>query len=295
MTTILDGKATAIQIEEELKSIIAASSGRQPCLALILVGENPASKVYVSTKKRKCEALGILSIIHDFPDTIDEKTILTTIATLNADDTVDGILVQLPLPNHIDALKVCSAVSPEKDVDGFHPTNVGKLLLGNDDGFISCTPYGISTLMERYGIETAGKHAVIVGRSNIVGKPMAAILMQKSPHGNATVTVANSRTPNLKEVCRSADILISAIGSPHFITADMVKNDAIVIDVGINKVTDTTKPRGYKLTGDVDFENVAKKTAFITPVPGGIGPMTVAMLLTNTIKAYKQHMSKAPR
>ena len=278
---IIDGKAIAKTIEDNLKQAIAHIKGRKPALAFIRVGEDPASKAYIRMKKKKCGEIGILSIDKELPEKTTEDQLLEEIDTLNADSAVDGILVQLPLPKHINTHYILEAIHPEKDVDGFHPLNVGKLLLGEKSGFFPCTPYGIQVLLDHAKIDTTGKHVVIVGRSNIVGKPLAALLMQKEKGANATVTVAHSATKNLKGLCQSADILIAAMGSPHFIKADMVKEGAVVIDVGINRSSD-------KLVGDVDFDAVAPKCSHISPVPGGVGPMTIAMLLSNTLLSYQR-------
>jgi methylenetetrahydrofolate dehydrogenase (NADP+)/methenyltetrahydrofolate cyclohydrolase len=277
---LIDGKHIARKIEHDLKKMIGTFT-RPPGLAFVLVGENPASRTYVRMKKKKCTELGIVSIDKEFPESVSELELLAYIEKLNSNPEVDGILVQLPLPKHISTPKIMEAVSPEKDIDGFHPVNVGKMLLGEIDGFLPCTPYGIKVLLSSYKIQTAGKHVVILGRSNIVGKPMAAILMQKAPDCNATVTIAHSYTENLKEIARSADILIAAMGKPHFVTHDMVKKGAVVIDVGINRL-------GDKIAGDVDFEAVAPLTSHITPVPGGVGPMTIAMLMSNTVLSYER-------
>ncbi len=279
---LIDGKKISNEIKEEIKQeieVIKKVDGKVPGLAVVLVGENPASKVYVGSKEKTCNALGMHSEKYVLPETTSEKELLELIETLNNKDEINGILVQLPLPKHIDEKKVIHAITPEKDVDGFHPENVGKLLIG-DDTFKSCTPYGVVELLKRTGVELSGKDIVIVGRSNIVGKPLAALLINES----ATVTVCHSRTKELKEVIKRAEIVVVAVGRERFLKEDMVKEGAIVIDVGINRDSDG------KLCGDVDFENVSKKTSYITPVPGGVGPMTIAMLMKNTLKAYK--MSK---
>lgn len=278
---LIDGRAIAFQIANEIREKIATLTGRPPGLAFVLVGQDPASKAYVMAKQKKCKEVGILSIDHQFPDDLSESKLLHEISHLNANPNIDGILVQLPLPAHISVQKVMETISPSKDVDGFHPINVGKMLIGEKDGFFPCTPYGIVTLLAHSDIPVEGKHVVIIGRSNIVGKPLAALLMQKAPHCNATVTIAHSQTHNLKEICQSADILIAAIGKPHFITANMVKPGAVVVDVGQNRL-----PNG-KMVGDVDFDHVAPLSAHITPVPGGVGPMTIAMLLSNTLLSYE--------
>lgn len=284
---LIDGIAIAKKIEGTIAQAISQlKTGRPPGLAFVLVGDHPASRAYVRMKKKKCQEVGILSVDREFSSDITEQRLLKEIDTLNQDEMIDGVLVQLPLPSHISTSRVMSAIDPAKDVDGFHPLNVGKLLLGENDGFISCTPHGVHVLLTYSQIPLLGKHVVIVGRSNIVGKPLAAILMQKAPHCNATVTVAHSMTENLPEVCRSADVLIAAIGQPHFIKEHMVKKGAVVIDVGINRVMGPDqKPR---LIGDVDFERVAPLCSHITPVPGGVGPMTIAMLLSNTLLSYQR-------
>jgi len=278
---IIDGKKIASEIEKTLKSAIDKIHGRKPALAFILVGEDPASMAYIRMKKKKCKEVGIVSIDRELPDSISEEELLSIITEFNQDPEVDGILTQLPLPLHIRTEKILEAIDPKKDVDGFHPINMGKLLLGETKGFFPCTPYGITILLKHAKVETKGKHVVIVGRSNIVGKPLAALLMQKREGANATVTVAHSASQNLQEICKSADILIAAMGNPHFIKADMVKEGAVVIDVGINR-------KDGKLVGDVDFDFVAPKCAAITPVPGGVGPMTIAMLLSNTLLSYQR-------
>ena len=290
MTTRLDGKATAEAIVHELETQLAQHSGRAPGLAVVLVGNNPASHAYVKTKKTMCARVGIQSFDYQLPDTVSQADLEALIHELNGNDHVDGILVQLPLPDHIDEAMVINTISPTKDVDGFHPYNVGQLLIGTP-AFRPCTPYGVIKLLEHYGIDTAGKHAVVVGRSNIVGKPMAALLVQSSAYGNCTVTIAHSRTQDLPALVRQADIVVAAIGKAHFITADMVKPGAVVIDVGINSIPDATTPKGYRLVGDVDTDAVAPIASAITPVPGGVGPMTVAMLMHNTIDAFKQRES----
>jgi methylenetetrahydrofolate dehydrogenase (NADP+) / methenyltetrahydrofolate cyclohydrolase len=287
---IIDGTALAQDIVEEIKTEVThyVEAGRKPCLAVVVVGEDPASKIYVRLKTRRCEYAGIESRDIPLPATTTEEELVKTVENLNGDATVDGILVQLPLPKHISEKLIIETISPDKDVDGFHPINSGKLLLGDNSGFLPCTPHGIHHMLIRSDIDIEGKHVVIVGRSNIVGKPMAAILMQKAPHCNATVTIAHSRTQNLAEVCRSGDILIAAIGKANFITADMVKDGAVVIDVGINRVEDATAKKGYRIVGDVDFDNVKDKASHISPVPRGVGPMTIAMLLQNTLMSYKR-------
>jgi methylenetetrahydrofolate dehydrogenase (NADP+) / methenyltetrahydrofolate cyclohydrolase len=277
---LLDGKKLANEIQADIQIKVASLRGRKPGLAVILVGENPASQSYVKSKNKACAAVGILSTTLTLPSTIAESDLLKEIEKLNRDPAVDGILVQLPLPKHIDEKIVTAFIDPCKDIDGFHPLNVGKMLLGEEGGFLPCTPYGIQVLMEKYKIPVEGKHVVILGRSNIVGKPLAAILMQKKPHCNATVTVAHSQSEHLNDLARSADILVAAIGRPHFVKKEMVKKGAAVIDVGINRI------ETGKLVGDVDFDEVSQVAGSITPVPGGIGPMTIAMLLQNTLASF---------
>lgn len=284
---IIDGKSVAAQIREEVRNDVAALPGNgKPGLAVILVGNDPASEVYVRNKGRACEKAGIHSVTRKMPETTSEAELLAEIDALNNDDHFHGILVQLPLPAHIDTQKVIEAVSPEKDVDCFHPFNVGKLVIGMPL-FAPCTPAGIVELLARYDIDPSGKHVVVLGRSNIVGKPMANLLVQKAKGANAIVTVAHSAAKDLKALTLQADILVAAIGRPEFVTAEMVKKDAVIIDVGINRVDDPSRERGYRLTGDVHFEDIAEKASYITPVPGGVGPMTIAMLLKNTLTAYQ--------
>lgn len=285
---LIDGKAIAQQVQQEIKLKLIELSGRPPCLAVIIAGDNPASKIYVSRKTKACTDVGMNSIKLELPSNVSEQELLGEISKLNTDDTVDGILVQLPLPPHINPIKIIHHISPLKDVDGLHPINVGKLFIGETDTFVPCTPLGIQVLLERSNIEVAGKHALIIGRSNLVGKPLAALLMQSNPGGNATVTIAHSRTRNLKDLCLMADIVIAAIGRPRFVTADMIKEGAVVVDVGINKIDTPGKNPSYQLVGDVDFDHVKDKCSWITPVPGGVGPMTIAMLLSNTLKSYLQ-------
>ena len=287
---ILDGRAISNQIKAELAisvKEILDSGERAPHLGAILVGDDPASQAYVGSKVKACEKIGFRSSLLRLPATTSEDELLAEVDKMNNDESLDGFIVQLPLPKGIDETKVIEAVKPEKDVDGFHPINVGKLALGLD-GFVSATPKGIIELIRRSGVVTSGKHCVILGRSNIVGGPMAMLMRQNSEPGNCTVTVCHSRTKNLKEHSRRADILIAAIGKPEFVKADMVKTGAVVVDVGINRVDDATKERGYKLVGDVDYNEVAPKCSNITPVPGGVGPMTIAALLMNTLKARKK-------
>ena len=290
---ILDGKLASKAIKEDLKEKILElkTAGKKvPHLAAVLVGNNPASETYVSSKVKNCNETGIVSTLKRFDDSISEKDLLEEIKLLNANGDIDGILVQLPLPAHIAEEKVINAISPEKDVDGFHPVNVGKMVLGLPS-FISATPYGIMLLLHHYQIETSGKHVVVIGRSNIVGTPISILLSRNNSSGNATVTLCHSRTKDLKDLCLQADIIIAAIGRPNFVTADMVKENAVVIDVGINRVKDESKKSGFALKGDVDFDNVALKTSYISPVPGGVGLMTIAALLMNTYNACVQRTS----
>lgn len=286
---LMDGKKVSDAILSELKEEIAALTARGivPGLAVVLVGEDPGSQIYVRNKRRTCAEIGVASFAYDLPKDTPEKDLLDLIATLNADPKVHGILVQSPVPKHIDEQKVLNAIDPKKDVDGFHPVNKGKLLNG-EECFVACTPAGCQELLLRYGYDPSGKHVVVVGRSNIVGKPVAALLMQKAKGANATVTVCHSRTKNLSAITQSADILIAAIGVPAFIKARMVKKGVVVIDVGMNRVPDATKKSGSRLCGDVDFPGVCKKAKAITPVPGGVGPMTIAMLMKNTVHAAKR-------
>jgi methylenetetrahydrofolate dehydrogenase (NADP+) / methenyltetrahydrofolate cyclohydrolase len=280
---LLDGKAISAQIEEEVREKIKSSEKvRKPGLSFILVGNNSASRAYIRMKKKKCEEVGIRSFDYELDERTSKAKLLKIIEECNHHREIDGILVQLPLPAHISASKVLLSLDPEKDVDGFHPINMGKLLLGNNDGFIPCTPNGIVELLLRSGVPIAGKHVVIVGRSNIVGKPLAALLMQKNERGNATVTVAHTASHNLKQLVLSGDIIVAAVGAPGLITKEMVSKGATVVDVGINR--DPENPS--LLIGDVDFEAVAPLCSYISPVPGGVGPMTIAMLLANTVKSY---------
>ncbi len=281
---LIDGKKIAHDIQTSIAHQVSALKGRKPGLAFILVGENPASQTYVRSKKKACAHTGIESTLLELPASTTEAELLSHIERLNLDPAIDGILVQLPLPHTLDEKLVTRSIAPEKDVDGFHPMNVGKMLLGEEGGFLPCTPNGIKVILERTHIPVSGKHVVVIGRSNIVGKPLAAILMQKKPHCNATVTVAHSQSDNLVQLARSADILVAALGKPRFVTRDMVKPGAVVIDVGINRGSDG------KIIGDVDFDAVAPLCSHITPVPGGVGPMTIAMLLQNTLWSYlKRH------
>lgn len=286
--TIIDGKKVAAEIRLELKVEVdkLKSEGKLvPGLAAILVGDDPASEVYVRSKGKACEEIGMNSKTEKLPSEISEKELLEVIAKYNADNNFNGILVQLPLPKHINEEKIIEAILPEKDVDGFHPVNVGSLVIGKDT-LLPCTPAGIQELIVRYQIPIKGKHVVVVGRSNIVGKPIANILLQKKENANAIVTVCHSAARDIANFTKQADILIAAIGQPNFVKGNMVSEGVVVIDVGINRVNDSSHAKGYKIVGDVDYDEVSKKASFITPVPGGVGPMTIAMLLKNTLKAY---------
>lgn len=287
---IIDGVALGKVIRQEVAAEAAALKARgiTPGLAVVLVGENPASKAYVGSKEKACLEAGMHSVKVTRPAEITEAELLAIVDQLNTDPTIHGILVQLPLPKHINTERVLLRINPAKDVDGFHPVNVGKLVIGDPTALKPCTPWGVIQMLTRNGIETKGAHAVVIGRSTIVGKPMANLLIQQGPGGDATVTVCHSRTKDLPAVVRSADIVIAAIGKAEFVTADMVREGAVVIDVGINRVDDASLPKGYKLVGDVAYAEVAAKASAITPVPGGVGPMTIAMLLANTLQAVKQ-------
>ena len=285
---ILDGKKTSADIKDEIASevkSITLSGDRPPHLAALIVGNDGASLTYVGSKVKACEKVGFDSTLLSLPESISEQDLLSKVNELNNDDKIDGYIVQLPLPKHIDTQKVLMAVDPKKDVDGFHPTNFGKMALKLPT-FISATPNGIMELLKRYKVSTEGKHTVVIGRSDIVGKPISILMGLKTNPGNSTVTLAHSRTNNIEDLIKQADIVISALGVPNFIKDYMIKDGAIIIDVGITRVPDDSV-KGYKIVGDVDFENVSKKSSFITPVPGGVGPMTIAMLLTNTLQAYK--------
>ena len=286
---LLDGKKLSKEIKEEIKEevdIFLAKGSRAPHLVAVLVGNDPASEFYVKSKMKSCNQVGFKSTNLTLDRQISEAELMTIITDLNQDEGVDGYIVQLPLPDHLDSNKVLQAISPEKDVDGFSPVNLGKLILGLDT-YIPATPKGILEIIKRYNIPTEGKDVVVIGRSNIVGKPISIILGQKTYPGNSTVTMVHSRTKGIKQKLKEADIIIAAIGKAEFVTEDMVKDGAVIIDVGINRVEDNTKKRGYRIAGDVDFENVAKKCSYITPVPGGVGLMTVTSLLQNTLKSYK--------
>jgi methylenetetrahydrofolate dehydrogenase (NADP+)/methenyltetrahydrofolate cyclohydrolase len=286
---LLDGKATSNKIKEEIAvevQQLTAKGIRAPHLAAILVGNNGASLTYVNAKVKACAKAGFESTLVTLSEEISEEDLLNEIEKLNTNPEIDGFIVQLPLPKHIDEQKVLMAVNPDKDVDGFHPTNVGKMAL-NLPTFLPATPFGILELLERYKVETSGKHVVVIGRSHIVGSPMSILMSQKRTAGNATVTITHSRTKNLKEITLQADIVVAALGIPEFLTGDMVKDGVTIIDVGITRIADDTKKRGFRLASDVHFESVSKKSEFITPVPGGVGPMTIAMLMKNTLLAAK--------
>lgn len=281
--TIIDGKAVSAAVKDEVKNEVEQlkKSGSVPCLAVVLVGNDPASKVYVGNKKKACEYCGIKSLEYLLDENTTEEELLSLINVLNNDSAVNGILVQLPLPKHINEEHIINSIVPSKDVDAFHPVNVGKIMIGNPD-FLPCTPAGVMEMLKKYNIETCGKDCVIIGRSNIVGKPMAMLMLA----ANATVTVCHSKTANIKEKCKNGDIIIAAVGKAGFVTADMVKDGAVVIDVGINRNSEG------KLCGDVDFESVSQKASYITPVPGGVGPMTIATLMKNTLAAFKLTLNK---
>lgn len=286
---LIDGKATSAQIKEEIAEevkVLKETGGKTPHLAAILVGSDGASMTYVNAKVKACAKVGFNSTLIDLPEDTTEEQLLDEIALLNKDEDIDGFIVQLPLPDQIDEQKVLMAINPDKDVDGFHPTNIGRMTL-DLPSFLPATPYGIMELLERYKIETSGKNVVVIGRSHIVGRPMSILMSQKRPAGNATVTLVHSRTKDLKSFTTKADIIVVALGVAEFLKADMIKEGVTIIDVGITRVKDDTKKRGYRLAGDVDFNSVKDKVGFITPVPGGVGPMTIAMLLKNTLQASK--------
>jgi methylenetetrahydrofolate dehydrogenase (NADP+) / methenyltetrahydrofolate cyclohydrolase len=288
---VLDGKIAAASVKESLKKETAelfAKSKPSPHLAAVLIGNNGASETYVASKVKNCEEIGFRSTLLRFADTISENELLSAIDTLNTDDDIDGILVQLPLPKHISEQKLIEAIHPSKDVDGFHPSSVGKLVQGLPT-FIPATPYGILLMLAHFNIPTKGKHAVVIGRSNIVGRPMSILLSSNIPQGNCTVTICHSHTPNLPEIAATADILVAALGRPEFVTADMVKPGAVVIDVGITRVDDPTAKKGFRIKGDVNYAEAASKASAITPVPGGVGLMTIAGLLKNTMQAYRNN------
>jgi len=287
---LLDGKKTSADLKVEIAASVkklTAEGKKTPHLAAILVGSDGASMTYVNAKVKACELVGFNSTLIELPEETTEEKLLQEIHNLNTNNDIDGFIVQLPLPKHIDEQKVLNAVNPDKDVDGFHPTNVGRMAL-DMPCFLPATPFGILELLERYNVETSGKHVVVIGRSHIVGRPMSILMSQKRKAGNATVTVAHSRTKNMKELTLQADIIVAALGIPEFLTGDMVKDGVTIIDVGITRVEDVTKKRGYRLAGDVHFESVSQKSAYITPVPGGVGPMTIAMLMKNTLLACER-------
>ncbi len=292
--TILDGRKTSSDIKDEIAEAVKqlkSENKKTPHLAAILVGTDGASMTYVNGKVKACERVGFNSTLIDLPEDTSEQELLDNIHRLNADRDIDGFIVQLPLPKHINEQKILMVIDPDKDVDGFHPTNVGRMAL-DLPCFLSATPYGIMELLERYNVETSGKNVVVIGRSHIVGRPMSILMSQKRKAGNATVTVAHSRTKNLSGITQKADIIIAALGIPEFLTGEMVQEGVTVIDVGITRVPDAGKSRGYRLAGDVHFESVSKKAAYITPVPGGVGPMTIAMLLKNTLLACERNHNK---
>ncbi len=289
---IIDGKETAKQIKMEIAAEVADlidNKDKDPHLAAILVGEDPASQTYVRNKEKSCSEVGILSSIYRYPSDITERELLDAIEYINNDDEIDGLIVQLPLPDHISDKNIIESINPAKDVDGFHPMNVGKMILGLPT-YLPATPFGIIQLLERYNIETEGKHCVVLGRSHIVGSPISVLLSRKANPGNCTVTLCHSKTKNIKKIAKSADILIVAMGQPKFVTHEMVKKGAVVIDVGIHRVPSDETKSGFRLVGDVDFEKVAGVASYITPVPGGVGPMTIVSLLQNTVKAAKKEV-----
>jgi len=291
--TILDGKKVSNDIKDEIAEEVKkmkANGEKVPHLAAVIVGNDGASLTYVGSKVRACERVGFESTMVRLSNTTSEIELLDKIEELNADDAIDGFIIQLPLPPQIDTQKVLMAVHPDKDVDGFHPTNFGKMALDMST-FIPATPFGILELLDRYNVDTKGKHTVVIGRSHIVGRPMSILMGRKGFPGNSTVTLTHSHTKNITQIISQADIIISALGVPNFLKAEMVKDDAVVVDVGITRVPDESRPKGYAITGDVDFENVSKKASYITPVPGGVGPMTIAMLLKNTLLARERHRS----
>lgn len=289
---LIDGRIIAKEIKKELAQEVSAlldGGKRPPHLVAVIVGEDGASLSYVASKEKQSREIGFTSSVYRFPETLTEAELLKTVDFLNEDPEVDGFIVQLPLPKHIDEQKIIERINPRKDVDGFHPTNGGRMMY-NMPSFVPATPMGIMNLLNRSGVDTVGKNCVVVGRSNIVGTPMAILMSRNNSQANSTVTLCHSKTKNIKEVCANADILIVAIGKPEFIKEDMVKEGAAVIDVGIHRIDDSTKEKGYRIVGDVDFENVSKKCSYITPVPGGVGPMTIVSLLQNTLKAYKNEI-----
>ncbi|WP_456315038.1 bifunctional 5,10-methylenetetrahydrofolate dehydrogenase/5,10-methenyltetrahydrofolate cyclohydrolase [Pseudomonas shirazensis] len=291
---LLDGKKTSEEIKNEIAAevqLIKAAGGKVPHLAAVIVGTNGASLTYVGSKVKSCQQIGFDSTLVALPEDITEADLLAKIAELNGDDNLDGYIVQLPLPKHIDEQKILLAIDPDKDVDGFHPTNFGRMAL-EMESFIPATPFGIMQLLERYKVETAGKHTVVIGRSHIVGRPMSILMSRKGNPGDSTVTLTHSRTKNLAEFTKNADIIITALGVPEFLKGDMVKDGVVIVDVGITRVEDASNSKGYVIKGDVDFDEVSKKASFITPVPGGVGPMTIAMLLQNTLLARKMRSAR---
>ncbi len=290
---ILDGKKTSQELKEEIAAEVTEmrqQGQKVPHLAAVIVGNDGASLTYVSSKVRSCEQVGFESTLVRLPEDTTQEELLKEVAALNSNEAIDGYIVQLPLPSHLDEEEVLLAIDPKKDVDGFHPSNFGRMAL-ELESFIPATPYGIMQLLERYNVDTSGKHAVVIGRSHIVGRPISILLSQKGNFADATVTVAHSRTKDLKALLNQADIIVSALGVPNFVKADMVKSGAVIIDVGITRVEDVSRPKGYRIVGDVDFEQVAEKASYITPVPGGVGPMTIAMLLKNTLLARRRTQS----
>ncbi|MCH2175744.1 MAG: bifunctional methylenetetrahydrofolate dehydrogenase/methenyltetrahydrofolate cyclohydrolase FolD [Lentisphaeria bacterium] len=287
---VLSGKEVSSFVKDRVKGQVLKlkEQGLQPGLAVVIIGDDPASHVYVNSKVKTCEELGIYSIKEQLPSETSQEEVLKVVRELNNNPKIHGILVQSPPPKHIDERTIIETISPEKDVDCFHPQNVGNMLIGDEDGFVPCTPAGVIEILKYYQLKTAGKHAVVLGRSNIVGKPMVALLARRGDYADCTVTICHSRTQNLEEITKQADVLIAAIGKPEFVTADMVKDGAVVVDVGINRIDAPEKKRGFRLVGDVAYEEVASKASAITPVPGGVGPMTIAMLMQNTITACCQ-------
>lgn len=291
---LLDGKKTAEEIKSEIATEVQKikdNGGKVPHLAAVIVGTDGASLTYVGSKVRSCQQIGFDSTLVSLEETISEEELLEKIKELNADDNLDGYIVQLPLPKHIDEQKILMAIDPNKDVDGFHPANFGKMALEMET-FLPATPFGIMQLLERYKVETSGKHTVVIGRSHIVGRPMSILMSRKGYPGDSTVTLTHSRTKNIEEFTKNADIIITALGVPNYLKADMVKEGVVIIDVGITRVADESHPKGYVITGDVDFDGVSKKSSFITPVPGGVGPMTIAMLLKNTLLAREMRIAR---
>jgi methylenetetrahydrofolate dehydrogenase (NADP+)/methenyltetrahydrofolate cyclohydrolase len=291
---LLDGKVVSEHIKAQIKQdvdALLAKGLRAPHLVAILVGDNPASKAYVGSKVKTCAELGFDSTLVAYDTDVSEAELLEKIRSFNNNENIDGILVQLPLPKHIDENKVIDTIHPDKDVDGFHPENLGKMVIGQE-AFVPATPYGVMLMLEHYNIKTAGMHAVVIGRSNIVGTPMSILLSRNTEPGNCTVSICHSRTKNMADICRQADLVVAAIGKPRFVTADMVKDGAVIVDVGINRVESSETKSGYRLVGDVDFDHVAPKASYITPVPGGVGLMTICALMKNTLQAYERQLKK---